>query len=125
MEEYKILLSIKAKEDYKNIIFYIKNQLSEPTIARKYAELIKEVDGVTDEIMALGTDASEGGRGGMRTKLEAAKLVTRFGGKVLIANGKIPYVISKIFDKEDIGTMFLPKAHIPQNQSPVQADQRY
>lgn len=72
------------------------------------ATLIKEVDGVTDEIMAVGTDASEGGRGGMRTKLEAAKLVTRFGGKVLIANGKIPYVISKIFDKEEIGTMFLP-----------------
>lgn len=72
------------------------------------AELINEVDGVTDEIMALGTDASEGGRGGMRTKLEAAKLVTRFGGKVLIANGKIPYVISKIFNKEEIGTMFLP-----------------
>ncbi len=72
------------------------------------AELIKEVDCVTNEILALGTDASEGGRGGMRTKLEAAKLVTRFGGKVLIANGKIPYVISKIFDKEDIGTMFLP-----------------
>lgn len=72
------------------------------------AELIKEVNGVTDEIMAVGTDASEGGRGGMRTKLEAAKLVTRFGGKVLIANGKIPYVISKIFDKEEIGTMFLP-----------------
>ena len=67
------------------------------------ATLIKEVDGVTDEIMALGTDASEGGRGGMRTKLEA-----RFGGKVLIANGKIPYVINKIFDGEDIGTMFLP-----------------
>lgn len=56
----------------------------------KNAELIKEVDCVTDEIMSLGTDASEGGRGGMRTKLEAAKLVTRFGGKVLIANGKIP-----------------------------------
>lgn len=72
------------------------------------AELIHEVLAVTDEIMALGTDASEGGRGGMRTKLEAAKLVTRFGGKVLIANGKIPYVLSKIFDGEDIGTMFLP-----------------
>lgn len=74
----------------------------------KNAELIKEVDCVTDEIMSLGTDASEGGRGGMRTKLEAAKLVTRFGGKVLIANGKIPFVISKIFEGEDIGTMFLP-----------------
>ena len=72
------------------------------------AKLIPVVENVTDEIMALGTDASEGGRGGMRTKLEAAKLVTRFGGRVLIANGKIPYVISKIFDKEEIGTIFLP-----------------
>jgi glutamate 5-kinase len=58
--------------------------------------------------MKLGTDASEGGRGGMRTKLEAAKLVTRFGGKVLIANGKTPLIISKIFEGEDVGTMFLP-----------------
>ena len=72
------------------------------------AELIKEVPCVTDEILALGTDASEGGRGGMKTKLEAAKLVTRFGGKVLIANGKIPYIINKIFNGEDLGTMFIP-----------------
>ncbi len=74
----------------------------------KNAKLIREVDCVTDEILALGSGASEGGRGGMRTKLEAAKLVTRFGGKVLIANGKIPYVINKIFNGEEIGTMFIP-----------------
>jgi len=72
------------------------------------AKLIKEVECVTDEILALGTDASEGGRGGMKTKLEAAKLVTRSGGKVLIANGKIPYIINKIFNNEDYGTMFIP-----------------
>lgn len=72
------------------------------------AELIREVDCVTDEILALGTDASEGGRGGMKTKLEAAKLVTRFGGKVLIANGKEPSVISRIFEAEELGTMFIP-----------------
>ena len=72
------------------------------------AVLIKEVEEVTDDIMKLGTDPSEGGRGGMKTKLEAARLVTRFGGKVLIANGKIPYIINKIFSGEDLGTMFLP-----------------
>ena len=72
------------------------------------AELIKEVDCVTDEILDLGADASEGGRGGMKTKLEAAKLVTRFGGKVLIANGKTPYIINKIFAGEELGTMFIP-----------------
>lgn len=72
------------------------------------AKIIKEVNGVSKEILALGTDASEGGRGGMKTKLEAARLVTRFGGKVLIANGKIPYVIDEIFNYEDIGTAFVP-----------------
>lgn len=73
------------------------------------AKIIREVPEVTDEICALGTDASEGGRGGMRTKLEAARLVTRFGGKVLIANGKVPFIIKKIFSGEDYGTMFLPQ----------------
>lgn len=73
------------------------------------AKIIREVEEVTDEICALGTDASEGGRGGMRTKLEAARMVTRFGGKVLIANGKVPYVIKKIFNGEEYGTMFLPQ----------------
>ena len=72
------------------------------------AKLIREVTEVTDEILALGTDPSEGGRGGMKTKLEAAKLVTRFGGKVLIANGKTPCIISKIFAGEEVGTMFIP-----------------
>lgn len=73
------------------------------------AQIIKEVPEVTDEICCMGTDASEGGRGGMRTKLEAARMVTRFGGKVLIANGKEPFIIKKIFNGEDFGTMFLPQ----------------
>ena len=73
------------------------------------ANIIRRVNEVTDEILALGTDASSGGRGGMRTKLEAARMVTRFGGRVLIANGKTPFVIKKIFEGEELGTMFLPQ----------------
>ena len=72
------------------------------------AELIKEVTKVDENILALASGVSDGGRGGMETKLKAAKLVTRFGGKVLIANGKQPYVIKRIFEGEDLGTMFLP-----------------
>ncbi len=79
------------------------------------AKLIDCVDEVTDEICSIGSGdaeagASEGGRGGMKTKLEAAKLVTRFGGKVLIANGKSPYVIKRIFEGEKLGTMFLSQS---------------
>lgn len=72
------------------------------------AQIIREVNEVTDEILSYGTDASEGGRGGMKTKLQAAQLVTRSGGRVLITNGKIPYIIGKIFSGEDIGTVFHP-----------------
>ena len=41
MEKYDVKLSIQAKKDYKNIISYIRYELSEPNIAKKYAELIK------------------------------------------------------------------------------------
>lgn len=44
----------------------------------------------------------------MESKLLSARLVTRFGGKVLIANGKEPFIIKKIFEGQDFGTMFLP-----------------
>ena len=72
------------------------------------ANIITEVKEVTDEILKLGKEASENGRGGFRSKLEAAKQVNRFGGKVLIANGKHPSVIKEIFDGKEIGTAFLP-----------------
>src|SRR5699024_9452337 len=74
------------------------------------AKLITEVDEVTDDIIALASGVSDGGRGGMETKLKAARMVTRFGGKMLIANGTVPFIIRKIFAGEDYGTMFLPQS---------------
>ncbi len=72
------------------------------------AKIIKKVDDVTDDIMKMASGVSDGGRGGMKTKLEAARMVTRSGGKVLIANGKLPHIIEEIFNGADTGTMFLP-----------------
>ena len=40
-DKYDIKLSIKAKDDLKSIVLYIKNDLNEPSIARKYANIIK------------------------------------------------------------------------------------
>lgn len=72
------------------------------------ATIIKVVENLTPDIMAYGAAASAGGRGGMKTKIEAARLVTRSGGVVLIANGKMPSVIEQIFSGKEIGTIFLP-----------------
>ena len=41
-EKYKINLSIKAKDDLKSIVLYIKNNLNQPAIANKYAKIIRE-----------------------------------------------------------------------------------
>ena len=73
------------------------------------AKIISEVNEVTDEVLALAQGVSSGGRGGMATKLEAARMVTRFGCKMLIANGTTPYILKKIFNAEDFGTMFHPQ----------------
>lgn len=42
MEKYKIEFSKEAKDDYLNIIRYIKYKLLEATISSKYAQIIKD-----------------------------------------------------------------------------------
>lgn len=71
------------------------------------AKFIHKVFEVTKEIESLGLDASKGGRGGMKTKLQAAKIVTRSGCALFIANGKKPNVLNNIFESED-KTIFYP-----------------
>ena len=78
----------------------------------KEAKLIPIVPEITPEIEALGFDASKGGRGGMKTKIEAAKVATHSGGIAIIANGATNGVIKKIFSKEQIGTIFLPNENL-------------
>jgi glutamate 5-kinase len=72
----------------------------------KDAQIIPVVEKVTNEVLDYGTEASAGGRGGMKTKLEAARLVTRSGGTVVVANGQSPSIIKRIFECEEIGTIF-------------------
>ena len=74
----------------------------------KTAEIISLVEDITPEIEALGFSASKGGRGGMKTKLEAAKVVMHSGGMTLIANGTKLDTIERIFKGEELGTLFLP-----------------
>ena len=71
------------------------------------AKLISKVEKVTSKIEKLATGASEGGRGGMITKLNAAKVVTTSGLYAKIINGKVPNIIQKVFD-DNVGTVFLP-----------------
>ncbi len=76
--------------------------------AGERAEVIPLVEEITPEIKALAAGRSAGGRGGMRTKLEAADIAMNCGGAAVIANGQDPATLDRIFAGETVGTAFLP-----------------
>ena len=71
------------------------------------ARLIPEVNRVGDAIETFGGPSwGDTGRGGMSTKLEAARLATASGVNVVIANGLEKDVLPRLRDGESIGTFF-------------------
>jgi len=74
----------------------------------KNAELIPLIPEITPEIESYCFAASKGGRGGMKTKIEAARIVTHSGCMMIVAGGKDKEIIRKIFNAEEAGTLFLP-----------------
>lgn len=77
------------------------------------AELVPVVDELTDEVMRMAAyKPGSGGRGGMQSKLEAAKVATRGGTQVVIAHGREPQVVSRILAGESVGTRFLPRGRL-------------
>jgi glutamate 5-kinase len=55
-------------------------------------------------------DRSSSGTGGMTTKVAAARSVAARGGLAIIAPGKIPGVLDRLFAGDELGTLFLPAA---------------
>lgn len=73
------------------------------------AQIIPDVARITRSIEALaGGAGTDQGTGGMRTKIEAAKLATESGITVVIAPGNEPNVLNRIVAGEAIGTRFRP-----------------
>lgn len=84
---------------------YDKNPADHPD-----AKLIHRVDAITEEIIAnAGGSGSNRGRGGMITKLEAAKLATSKGIDMYITMGKKPENLYDIIDGKEKGTWFTAK----------------
>lgn len=54
-------------------------------------------------------DGESTGKGGMRSKLQSADVVTSLGIAMRIVNGHVPHVLARVLDGEQIGTYFRPK----------------
>lgn len=66
------------------------------------------VEQVTKEIKAAaGKSGSEHSSGGMITKLQAIEVAYRAGCKTILADGRRDDILRRIFEGEDVGTLFL------------------
>ena len=74
------------------------------------AELVAEVEGVTPEMLSYAKAGTGRGRGGMSTKIEAARIATEAGKMAVIANGRTPGILERICAGAHSGTVFYPAA---------------
>lgn len=73
-------------------------------------EVVPLVPNLDETVLGLaGESRSSLGTGGMRSKLQAAGLVTRAGGSVIIASGKKLEPLTRILAGEPVGTLFLAR----------------
>ncbi|MGD0349423.1 MAG: glutamate 5-kinase [Verrucomicrobiota bacterium] len=73
----------------------------------KTIAVVEKIDSALEKL-ARGTD-SDTAVGGMKSKIEAAKIVVRSGIPLVIASGKKKDVLAKILGGEDEGTLFVPE----------------
>lgn len=79
---------------------------------RKFADAraIPAVFEITADIIRnAGGRGSMHGTGGMKTKIEAAKIASNAGFRIVLADGRLKNVIGQIIAGEEIGTVFMPK----------------
>lgn len=78
---------------------------------RPEAALVSEMALSAPQLVAMAGDSKgELGRGGMRTKLAAARIAARAGAATVIAHGRAAEVLEHIARGETIGTLLVPDA---------------
>ncbi len=73
------------------------------------------VTGITPEILRMaGSRGSTHASGGMKTKLEAARITSEAGCSMILAPGDRKDIIADIMAGKEIGTLFLPRKRLRQ-----------
>ena len=86
-----------------------KGVFSQDPKINKEAKLLKQIN-LDDEVLDLSaiTEGTAGmlGRGGMRTKIKAARLALDSGAKTWVVDGNNSKVLLEILDNKEVGTLF-------------------
>ena len=72
--------------------------------------LVTELDDNLQQYVT--TDSNALGKGGMTSKLEAARMVTAAGGNMIIASGDEPAAAKRLLAGEPLGTLFLAQGKV-------------
>ncbi len=70
---------------------------------------VRTVEKTEDAASLVRTDKSALGKGGMNSKFEAARMMTRGGEMLVVAHGRSENVLIRLIDGEELGTLFLPR----------------
>ena len=71
--------------------------------------LVPDQTGVTDAVRQYAKGGNGRGRGGMESKLEAARIANEAGQPAVIANGRTPGIIDMICAGNNVGSLFSPE----------------
>jgi len=74
------------------------------------ATLIPTIDAITPDVLSAAQGGGTRGRGGMATKLDAARIATDAGVCTVIANGRAPSVVDRVCGGDAVGTLFVPRS---------------
>lgn len=83
------------------------------------ANLINEGRAQDPALLAVAGDGGALGRGGMFTKVRAARLAARSGAKTVILGGRTEQALMRLFAGENLGTLLLP------DDEPITARKRW
>lgn len=74
----------------------------------KDAELLEEIDNIEAMLKEIEIgETNTFGTGGITTKIEAAKIVNKYGIPMILANGKVDNILMKLYNNETRATIFL------------------
>ncbi len=108
-DKLSALIASKMEADLLVILTDVDGLFTDDPRDSEAAELVTEVDEVTPELLTVAGGARVG-RGGMRSKLEAAEIASRSGCATVIANGRTGSVIESVLAGANVGTLVRPKS---------------
>jgi glutamate 5-kinase len=102
------LIAVMIKADLTLILTTVEGLMTDNSGRGKRLPVVEKIDENIKKI-AGGTDGNSFSIGGMASKLKAAEIITKAGEYMMIADGRDPQIVEKIFAGEDHGTLFVPK----------------